>query len=174
MPMTTREVHFRVRDLDSDAYEKLRCVAKAQTGKASVSLLAKQLLFDALDLKHQEIKPFSGQSNRIEIRLDQSDLEPLQDRAQAEQMTVNGYIRFLVQNAVAQEPLLTTREVEALYQSNAQLLRIGRNINQIAKSLNTSNPTALSVQELKKLQEQIADHTEKVGRLVSASFERMR
>ena len=127
-----------------------------------------------LDLKHQEIKPFSGQSNRIEIRLDQSDLEPLQERAQAEQMTVNGYIRFLVQNAVAQEPLLTTREVEALYQSNAQLLRIGRNINQIAKSLNTSNPTALSVQELKKLQEQIAEHTEKVGRLVSASFERMR
>lgn len=65
-------------------------------------------------------------------------------------MTVNGYIRFLVQNAAAQEPLLTTREVEALYQSNAQLLRIGHNINQIAKSLNTSNPTALSVQELKK------------------------
>lgn len=73
--MTTREVHVRVRNLDSDAYEKLRCVAKAQTGKASVSLLAKRLLFDALDLKHQEIKPFSGQTNRVEIRLDQSEVD---------------------------------------------------------------------------------------------------
>lgn len=79
--MTTREVHFRVRNLDSGDYEKLRCVAKAQTGKASVSLLAKRLLYDALDLKHHEIKPFSGQSNGIEIRLDQSDLESLQERA---------------------------------------------------------------------------------------------
>lgn len=172
--MTTREVHFRVRDLSSDDYEKLRCVAKAKTGKASVSLLAKRLLFDALGISAQEIRPFSGQSSRIEIRLDQSDLEQLQVRAQAESMTVNSYIRFLVQSAMAKEPLLTTKEVEALYQSNAQLLRIGRNINQIAKSLNSSNPTALSVQELKNLQEYIAQHTEKVGQLVSVSFERMR
>lgn len=60
-----------------------------------------------------------------------------------------------------------------LYQSNAQLLLIGRNINQIAKSLNTSSPTALSTQELKEIKAQIAQHTKQVGQLVSASFERM-
>ncbi len=47
-----------------------------------------------------------------------------------------------------------------LYQSNAQLLLIGRNINQIAKSLNTSSPTALSTQELKEIKAQIAQHTD--------------
>ena len=78
-----------------------------------------------------------------------------------------------MQSVLATEPLLTTKEVEILYQSNAQLLRIGRNINQIAKSLNTSTPTALSTQELKEINAQIAQHTEKVVRLVSASFERM-
>lgn len=78
-----------------------------------------------------------------------------------------------MQSVLAKEPLLTTKEVEILYQSNAQLLRIGRNINQIAKSLNTNSPTALSTQELKEIKAQIAQHTERVEKLVSASFVRM-
>lgn len=56
MPMTTREVHFRVRNLNSDDYERLRCFAKAETGKASVSLLARRLLLKELALKNHEIK----------------------------------------------------------------------------------------------------------------------
>ena len=173
MPMTTREVHFRVRNLNSDDYERLRYFAKAETGKASVSLLARRLLLKELALKNHAIKPFSGQTNRVEIRLDQHDLDQLQKRALAENMTVNGYISFLMQSVLAKEPLLTTKEVEVLYQSNAQLLRIGRNINQVAKSLNTNSPTALSTQELKEIKAQIAYHTEKVGQLVRASFARM-
>ncbi len=70
VPMTTREVHFRVRGLNSDVYVKLRCIAKTQTGKASVSLLARRLLLKELAVKNPEAKPLAGQTNRIEIRLD--------------------------------------------------------------------------------------------------------
>lgn len=92
--MTSTEVHFRVRNLDSDDYEKLRCFAKAETGKASMSLLARRLLLKELTLKNHEVKPFAGQTNRVEIRLDQHDLDQLQKRALAENMTVNGYSSF--------------------------------------------------------------------------------
>ena len=158
--------------LSKEQLNQLRNLAKEKTGNASVSNLAKKLLLDLLPSSatlDSEVK-----TNRIEVRLTADTLALLKDLAQAEKMTTNAYITMIVQGYVNQNPVSTTAEVKALYQSNVQLVRIGNNLNQIAKALNLNQPTNITTELLNELKSTINKHTEKVGNIITANIERLK
>ena len=64
------------------------------------------------------------------------------------------------------------RELEALGESNYQLLAIGRNLNQVAKHLNEGSPEQLTVREIRELRQQIDVHTAAVAKAIRESIDR--
>ena len=87
-------------------------------------------------------------------------------------MTTNAFIVSIVRNYLEKTPVLTAAEVEALYQSNTQLLRIGRNLNQITKQLNSLEGGSITSEQITALKNIIDAHTEKVGSLLLANKRR--
>ncbi|WP_041373121.1 plasmid mobilization relaxosome protein MobC [Xanthomonas citri] len=70
------------------------------------------------------------------------------------------------------EPQFGTKEVDALGESNYQLLAIGRNLNQIARRLNEGKSARVTVEQIKMLADRIDQHTKKVADAIRASQER--
>lgn len=167
--------YFSVYGIPIEDQKKLKILAKKLFGKPSISFLAKQLLLEKIntECEFQKIQLQEDNPERIEVRLQNSDLQELKKRARQSNMTANRYLSMLFQAHIMQKPILSTKEVEALYQSNAQLLRIGRNLNQIAKALNTGSQTAISTSMLNNIKNELDIHTEKVADIIRANWERM-
>ncbi|MDD3759164.1 MAG: plasmid mobilization relaxosome protein MobC [Advenella sp.] len=170
-----KEVHFRIRNLTNDEYLSLKILAKQSTGKSSIAQLAKLLLMKQLGKQGDSLSDTNVQDsgNRIEVRLQSSDLNELRDRAVKSNMTANRYLAMLLQAHIQKVPVVTTKQIEALYQSNAQVLKIGRNLNQIAKALNAGRPAAVSTQMLTDIKNELDKHTEKVADVIRENWERM-
>lgn len=170
-----KEAHFRIRNLTNDEYLSLQKLALENTGKSSIAQLAKQLLLKKLDRPVDKLPEMKVQvsGNRIEVRLQSSDLNELRDRAFKSNMTANKYLAMLFQAHIQKTPVVSTKQIESLYQSNAQLLRIGRNLNQIAKALNSGAQAAVSTQMLADIKDELDKHTEKVADVIRANWERM-
>ncbi|KPY98644.1 plasmid mobilization relaxosome protein MobC [Pseudomonas syringae] len=62
-------------------------------------------------------------------------------------------------------------EIEALGESNYQLLAIGRNLNQIARKLNEGDPYPIQKELIKGLSAIIDRHTHVVSSAIRASLE---
>lgn len=167
--------YFSVYGIPLEDQKKLKELANKQFGKPSISFLAKQLLLEKIHTKEFEQPPELQDDlpERIEVRLQSSDLKDLKQRAIQSNMTANRYLTMLFQAHKQQTPVLSTKEIEALYQSNAQLLRIGRNLNQIAKALNSGSQTSISTNLLKDIKDELDTHIEKVADVIRANWERM-
>lgn len=63
-------------------------------------------------------------------------------------------------------------EVDALGESNYQLLALGRNLNQIARHMNEGGYEPVTAERIEALSRIIDNHTEKVSRAIRASIER--
>lgn len=170
-----KEAHFRIRNLTNEEYLLLQKLALQNTGKSSIAQLAKQLLLKKLDRPANTLPEMKVQDsgNRIEVRLQSSDLNELRDRAFKSNMTANKYLAMLFQAHIQKIPVVSTKQIESLYQSNAQLLRIGRNLNQIAKALNSGAQAAVSTKMLVNIKDELDKHTEKVADVIRANWERM-
>ncbi|MBK1781585.1 plasmid mobilization relaxosome protein MobC [Advenella sp. WQ 585] len=170
-----KEAHFRIRNLTSEEYQSLKKLAKQNTGKSSIAQLAKQLLMKQLGKQGCLLPDANLQDtgNRIEVRLQSSDLNELRNRAFKSKMTANKYLAMLFQAHIQKTPVVSTKQIESLYQSNAQMLRIGRNLNQIAKALNSGAQAAVSTQMLANIKDELDKHTEKVADVIQANWERM-
>ena len=64
------------------------------------------------------------------------------------------------------------REIEALGESNYQLLSIGRNLNQIARRLNEGRFEPVTVEAIEQLRTHIDKHIDMVSSAIRASLER--
>lgn len=168
-----REVHLRIRNIDEDKYHQLKHEALIKTGSKSVAGLAKKLLMDLLNIKTEPKVSVDSPTTRIEVRLPKPELEQLINLSAQSHMTPNAFIAMLMQGYLSGDPVMTTKEVEALYQSNQQLLAIGRNLNQIARALNANQSASLSLKFLQELEETITQHTQKVGHIISNNWDRM-
>lgn len=73
---------------------------------------------------------------------------------------------------LTKEPQFGMREIDALGESNYQLLAIGRNLNQIAKRLNEGGKGGPTVGAIEQLRAGIKAHTDQVSRAMRASLER--
>ena len=170
-----RKTRLDIPDITEKECDALRGIAKEQYGKSSISYFVTQFLKKTLQNNSQLntiIAPPIADTDRLELRLSKREKQYLHKHADAHHMTSNTFAVSIIRNYLDKTPLLTAAEVEALYQSNAQLLRIGRNLNQIARQLNSMEGGSITSEQITSLQNIIDIHTEKVGNLLLANKRR--
>ncbi|HET9239192.1 MAG TPA: hypothetical protein VFO10_18170 [Oligoflexus sp.] len=109
---------------------------------------------------------------RVEILLTPSEKTAIKSRAKLERCSQRRWIIDAIRAGLTREPQFEMKEIEALGESNYQLLAIGRNLNQMTKAMNEGcrDPSVLeSIQSLRRL---IDAHTAKVSDAIRASLER--
>ena len=157
--------------LTADEVKALRCIALKRYGKASVSLLAKKALLAMLEtgepVADMQPDPSGKRTRRITLNLPVRDCRYLDAAAKERHGSVNDTGRDIIQSHIRRHPFISQREADALYQSNAQLLRIGRNINQIARQMNAGENISLTTRHILDLKAFIDAHTETVARVLS-------
>ena len=111
---------------------------------------------------------------RVEIKLTQSEHSTLTQLARAQGFTVAKWIIALIRSRLVGDPQFGQSELEVLARSNLQLLAIGRNLNQLAKALNTSpeDKNAFRVELITELSRRIQTHTTTVSSVMRGNLER--
>jgi predicted transcriptional regulator len=109
---------------------------------------------------------------RFEVLLTQSEKAALVDRANLERCSQRRWIIDAIRAGLTREPQFGMKEIEALGESNYQLLAIGRNLNQVAKAMNENRRDAVTIELIERLRGIIDAHTDKVSTAIRASLER--
>lgn len=111
---------------------------------------------------------------RVELHLTESEHRTLNALARAERFRVTKWIVALIRAHLIRQPQFGQAELAALARSNQQLLAIGRNLNQLAKALNTSpsDRKAFRVDLITELSSRIQDHTKTVSSVMRSNLER--
>lgn len=124
--------------------------------------------------KQIDEKPDESVKARIEVRLTPSEKEKLLELAALENCSPQVWLVNIVRATLTHQPQCGMGEIEALGESNYQLLAIGRNLNQIAKKLNHGVNVTVTVEQIQSLRKLIKDHTKQVSNALRASVERWR
>ena len=163
--------------LTEDVKKKLKDVALAKLGKPSISGLAKHLLLKELDNPAPVIRKSDDtgkqcKNYRLELQLNYHQNTYLRTSAEQQSMTANALAVDIINYHITGHPALSNSEVQALYQSNYQLLRIGRNLNQITRHLNADESGVMTTNEICQLRTIIDKHTLVVQEVMLASNRR--
>lgn len=150
----------------------LQQIAREKYRTESLSALARMLLLAELDKPRENVRIGGNEKVRTELRLPAEIYAHLQSEAAAHGMTAAGWITLLLHSRIRQKPLLSTAELGALYTSNYYLLSIGRNLNQIARHLNSGSSAAFTTRQVAELNKAIAAHTEKIGNVLRTADSR--
>lgn len=124
-----------------------------------------------------EVEEGTERKKRIEVKLTPSERAAADKRAAAEGFaSTNLWIAATVRAALTNMPQFGKFEIDALGQSNHELLAIGRNLNQIAKHLNASDGdlAGYDAELVQNLAAAIRKHVAKVGDALRASIYRWR
>jgi hypothetical protein len=150
---------------------KLAHVEIREFGLAEVELEPKLGRSEKLSTVEPVVEPKLKRG--LEVRFTQSEREALKARADEDGFaTSNLWIAALVRANLTEKPQFGKREIEALGESNHQLLAIGRNLNQIARALNAQrgNTTQYDAELVEELCAAVKRHVSKVGDLLRASL----
>jgi hypothetical protein len=111
---------------------------------------------------------------RLEVHLTTSELAGLKTVAGHEGYVPTKWVVAMIRTKLTGQPHVGQPELERLARSNQQLLALGRNLNQIAKVLNTSpeNRSAFRVDLITELSRVIRAHTDKVSDVLRGTVER--
>ena len=109
---------------------------------------------------------------RFEILMTRSEKAAVEERANLERCSQRRWIIDAIRAGLTHEPQFSMDEIDALGESNYQLLAIGRNLNQVAKAMNEGRRDSVTVESIERLRAIIDAHTEKVSRAIGASLER--
>ncbi len=138
-------------------------------------------LRQAMDGKTRQAPPRSRVSPRreratarIELNLTSSELAALKKMAGHEGYLPTKWLVAMIRTKLTGQPHVGQPELERLTRSNQQLLALGRNLNQIAKVLNTApqNRTAFRTEVITELSRVIQAHTKKVSDVLRGTVER--
>lgn len=164
---------IRVFGLSCDEIKQLQQMALERYGKASASLMLRKLAEEHIrqpenpELKpthiHQENIP---ENPRFTVSWLPEQYRYLLEKATMQHDSLNSVVRDIVQEHITQNPVLSNDAVQALYQSNYQLLRMGRNINQLARQFNAILPQSLTTEKLNAILQYLDYHTEIVGKIL--------
>jgi hypothetical protein len=148
---------------------KERFTVMAQHHGVSESVLLRRLvdaaLITAVPPKEPKVERVEavGVSGKISVSLRPDDLTLLRERAACRQMPTGTYVAHLVRAHLRNLSPLPTEELKTLKRSIAEVGAIGRNLNQIARALNSgeerSGPDAAYMQALLKVLTGLRDHT---------------
>jgi hypothetical protein len=123
---------------------------------------------------NKRVLPVSSELHRVETRISAPEHDVLRILARADGISVNRWVVSLIRARLTRTPQLATAEIEALSRSTAALNALGRNLNQIAKALNT-HPNGLPAYRLnvmKALEVEIAETRKAIRALLAANLER--
>jgi hypothetical protein len=111
---------------------------------------------------------------RLELHLTTSELAALKTVAGQEGYVPTKWVVAMIRTKLTGQPHVGQPELERLTRSNQQLLALGRNLNQIAKVLNTTpqNRAAIRVEVITELSRVIQAHTKKVSDVLRGTVER--
>lgn len=109
---------------------------------------------------------------RFEILMTKSEKSAVMERANLEQCSQRRWIIDAIRAGLTHEPQFGMKEIDALGESNYQLLAIGRNLNQIAKAINEGRRDSVTIESIERLRQVIDAHTDKVSDAIRASLER--
>jgi len=109
---------------------------------------------------------------RFEILLTQSEKAALLERSNLERCSQRRWIVDAIRAGLTKEPQFGMTEIDALGESNYQLLSIGRNLNQMARKLNEGHREPVAVKLIEGLSTIIDKHTDIVSAALRASLER--
>ncbi|WP_423770322.1 plasmid mobilization relaxosome protein MobC [Pseudomonas sp. NLJ1] len=109
---------------------------------------------------------------RFEILLTISEKAAVKDRATTERCSMRRWIVDAIRAGLTNEPQLSMLEIDALGESNYQLLALGRNLNQIARRLNEGHYEPITIERIEALSRLIDKHTDAVSDAIRASLER--
>ncbi|EJT4224696.1 MULTISPECIES: plasmid mobilization protein [Vibrio harveyi group] len=114
-------------------------------------------------------------TNQVNIRLSTSDQQKLTKKAQLEGYpNRTKWTTAVVLRALHQEPVLSESEIAALRESNRELAAIGRNLNQIARTLNIEfrEGDRLKLEAVEALTARIEQHKDSVATLINKNMNR--
>ncbi|MCC7225339.1 MAG: plasmid mobilization relaxosome protein MobC [Burkholderiaceae bacterium] len=109
---------------------------------------------------------------RFEILMTNSEKTAVQERANLERCSQRRWVIDAIRAGLTHEPQFGMKEIEALGESNYQLLAIGRNLNQVAKAMNEGRRDSVTIESIERLRGIIDAHTERVSAAIRASVER--
>ena len=111
---------------------------------------------------------------RMEVHLTTSELVALKKMTGHEGYVPTKWVVAIVRTKLTGQPQVGQPELERLTRSNQELFALGRNLNQIAKVLNTApqNRTAFRVEVVTELARVIQAHTKKVSDVLRGTVER--
>jgi hypothetical protein len=153
---------------------KARKVKPAEAFRQIVAKLAAQPLTDSPG----EVEEGAPERPEIAKRivLTKSEAEKVEALAAADGLSVPRWLVAVVRSRLTRTPQFGQDEMEAIARSNAALLAIGRNLNQIAKALNTNvlDRAAYRVELVEEVADEIKAHTKLMAQLMTANIERWR
>jgi len=160
--------------VDPDVKGRFRRMAKARG--LSESELLRQTVF-ALTDQNQDIgkpvvpDPEQADLNRITVRMPRFLMASTKRKAKSKGMAPSRWIAALVLSNLTAKPVMTDDELAALNASTRELVAIGRNINQIAKAINTAfyETERVRLDKLSELSQVIKDNRAAIRALVRAS-----
>ncbi|MGH8073126.1 MAG: hypothetical protein ACREO4_03505 [Lysobacter sp.] len=101
-----------------------------------------------------------------------SELKAVRAIARDAGASPNQWVANLVRAYILHKPQLCMHELSVIAESNARLLAIGRNLNQVARALNRGETAAPQSAEPSKLAEQITAHVKAVSGVIRSNLER--
>ncbi|EJK98791.1 MobC [Pseudomonas fluorescens Q2-87] len=116
--------------------------------------------------------PAAEPKQRFEVLLTASEKAAIKERAQMERCSMRRWIVDAIRAGLTHEPQFGMSEIDALGESNYQLLALGRNLNQISRRLNEGAYEPVTVERIEALTRIVDNHTDIVNRAIRASLER--
>jgi Bacterial mobilisation protein (MobC) len=162
----------------STTKERFSLVAKRHG--VSESVLLRRLIDDALVTAGEAVavdaEPQSEQPpQKLSVRLRPEDFRLLRERAEVRKIRCSTYVALFVRAHLRNLSPLPTEELAALKRSIAELGAIGRNLNQIARAMNTGGQgdvvEVAYLQGLMKVLAGLRDHTKALVTASARSWE---
>jgi hypothetical protein len=128
------------------------------------------------DLRQVEVSQPEKISVRKKIGLTRSEANYIEQIASAEGFSSAKWIVALIRARLTNTAQFGQAELEALAESNLRLLAIGRNLNQVARALNTSieDRHLYRIEMIEALSHEITKHAQLVSNQMTANVERWR
>lgn len=112
-----------------------------------------------------EVEPTTAKRG-IYIRLNADEMAFLDEYALKMKRTRQKAVIAVIRNAIASEPQFSLDEEITLKESNRELARIGVNLNQITRKLNSLNMIQCTYQDNKLLLKRVMEGTDKLSKQI--------
>jgi hypothetical protein len=149
------------------------CAARHITASAAFRQIVATLLNrERGEMAAPDSKTFAGKV-RKQITMTSEEAAFVDNQAGAEGYSSTRWLIALLQARMGNGAQFGQYELEALGRSNLALLALGRNLNQIARSMNAGNsPPRDMVATLNRVDTTIQSHTKQVAEVIARNMER--